>query len=522
MNMSNLGFVKRGLGRSRPLVGLLVASSASAVCFAGVAGAETLSAEEAVSRAAQNNPSLRAALLDARSARYSLAAERGARDPNFVATVQAEHSETITRPGLSGVATDADAASRSVANSISANAALTYTTDIGTELELGTRTGTSWNSTSWTGTSPLPDNLSLGPQYTAQAYVTARQPLLRGAGADVQLAPLHQAEAGARAADSRREESASQTALDVLSAYWELWFADRAVRVQEQALAVAERLVSDAQVRATTLGTGSAVDVLQFKTSAASIADALSQARADRSARAFELGRVLGMAPAQASALDASGDPPDFGPVPALDTLTAVVESDAPALAALRADVERARLRMRTARDADEPRLDVFASANVGTLWDDGSDFSLSGGRPTYGVLGGVELELPLGSGRYGADAAAAQADLDAAQARYQAELDAARARVSSLAVNVTAASEQVALTTETASTASQLAEAERQRLALGTTTSRDVVSAEQTSREAELRRLRAVVSRTAARLELEHTAGTLLDRFAASAGRSS
>jgi outer membrane protein len=522
--MSNLGFGERARGRAAPRVRVLAASGifAGVVSLGAVARAETLSVEQAVARAAQSNPSLRAALLDARAAQYSVAAERGALAPNFVASVQAEHSETITRPGLSGVASGVDAASRSVENSISANAALTYATDIGTELELGTRTGTTWNSTSWSGTGALPDNLNLGPQYTAQAYLTARQPLLRGAGSDVVLAPLHQAEASARAAESRREESASQTALAVLGAYWELWYADRAVQVQEQALAVARGLVSDAEVRATRLGTGSAVDVLQFKTSAASIADSLSQARADRSARAIELGRVLGMTPDRAEALDAAGEPPDLGPVPGIDTLTSGVVNDSAALAALRADLERARVRVRSARDADQPRVDLFATANVGTLWDDSSDFSLSGGRPTYGVLGGVEIELPLGSGRYGADAAAAQAELDAAEARYRAELDAARARASSLAVSVTAASEQVALTAETATAAGQLAEAERERLRLGTTTSRDVVSAEQLAREAELRRLRAVVSRTFARFELEHTAGTLLNRFAASTGRSS
>lgn len=512
--MSTLGFGRR-LGRSAPLLSLVVAT------LAGVARAETLSAEEAVGRAAQNNPSLRAALLDARSAQYAVAAERGARDPNLVASVQAEHSETITRPGLSGVATGADAASRSVANSISANAAVTYTTDIGTDLELGTRTGTNWNSTSWSGTAPLPSDLSLGPQYTAQAYLSVRQPLLRGAGSDAQLAPLRQAEASARAAESRHIDSASQTALDVLSAYWQLWYADRAVQVQEQALAVAQRLVNDAKLRATTLGTGSAVDVLQFTTQAASIADDLSQARADRSARAFELGRILGMPPQQAAALDAAGDPPAWGPIPSVDQLTAAVADDSPALAALRAQLDAARVRVRSARNAEKPRVDLFATGNVGTLWDDGSNFSLSGGRPTFGVLGGVELELPFG-GRYSADAAGAQADLEAAQARYQAEVDAAKARVSSLAVNVGAAAEQVELTTQTAAAASQLADAERQRLALGTTTSRDVVSAEQTSREAELRRLRAVVSEASARFELEHTAGTLLGRFAASTGRSS
>lgn len=506
----NLGSTRLVRGGAATVMALWAFGSAS------VARAETLSADEAVSRAAAKNPSLRAALLDARSAHYAVAAERGARDPSLTATLQSEHSETITRPGLSGLATGVDAASRSVQNGLSADAAVTYTTDIGTQLELGTRTGTTWNSTTWTGTGPLPDNLSVGPTYNAQAYASVRQPLLRGGGTDAQLAALNQARAGALAADNRQRDTASQTTLDVLSAYWELWYADRAVAVQEQAREVAERLVSDAKVRATTLGTGSAVDVLQFQTNLASIAEALSQARADRQSRAIELGRVLGLGPADAAALAAEGDPPDFGPVPPLDTLADGSTRDSPALAALRAELEGARVRARAARDSDQTRVDLFANGSVGTIWDQGGDFSPTGGRPTFGVIGGVEIELPLGSGRYRGDAAAAQADLDAAEARYQSEVDGVRARVGSLAVSARAASEQVQLATETATTASQLAEAERQRLTLGTTTSRDVVSAEQTSREAELRRLRAIVSQASTRLSLEHDAGILLDRYSA------
>lgn len=520
--MSSFGSALRA---ARPGARWLAWPVASALVLggAGLARAETLSAEDAVRRAARGNPALRAALSDASAARHAARAEAGARDPNFVASVEAEHSETITRPGLSGIGPGADAASRAVTSSLRAQAALTYTTDIGTRLELGTRTGSSWNATSFSGTSPLPDDLNVGPTYSAQAYAGVEQPLLRGAGAGAELAPLRLAEASARAADHELEDAASQTALDVLSAYWDLWYADRAVEVQRQALEVAQRLVEDARLRASTLGTGSAVDVLQFTTSAASIADALSQARAERDARAIELGRLLGMEPGEAGVLGATGSPPRWGPVPGLDALTAGAV-EAPALRALREEVERGQVRVRAASNAARPRLDAFATASVGTLWDEGSSFSLTGGRPTFSVLGGLELELPIGGGRQASDAAAASAELEAAEARYRAELQAARARVSSLAVNARAAGEQIELASQTALAAGQLAQAERQRLALGTTTSRDVVSAEQTSREAELRRLRAIVSEATARLSLEHATGTLLERYAArpSTGRSS
>lgn len=479
------------------------------------AAAETLSADQAVSRAATNNPGLHAALLDATAAHQGVAAERGARDPNLVASLQAEHSETAGRAGDAGVDTNG-ASSRSLTDALSSKAAVSYTTEIGTQLELGASTGVSWDKRIWSGQSPLPENLNLGPTYSAEAYLSARQPLLRGAGRDVQLAPLHQAEAAAQAAESRAQQAASQTALDVLEAYWNLWYADRAVAVQEQAQSVAARLVNDAKLRADTLGTGAQVDVLQFTTSAASIADALSRARAERTTRAIELGRLLGMSPSAAQSLQAAGEPPEPDAAPGLDQLTQELDSNSPELAALRADLDRSKVRVRVARNADQPRVDLFAKGSLGTLWDDNQSFSLGGGRPTYGVLGGVEVELPLGSGRTGADAAAARAELDAAEARYEAQVQALRAQASSLGVNLKAAADQVALTSETATAASQLAEAERQRLLLGTTTSQNVVTAEQTSREAELRRLQALVNQASARFELEHTTGHLLERFAA------
>lgn len=506
MNTPRLSWLRRA--RWAPLLSL---------CIAGLtrqAAAETLSAEQAVSRAATNNPSLRAALLDATAAHQGVAAERGARDPNLVASLQAEHSETAGRVGDAEVDTNG-ASSRSISDALSSKAAVSYTTELGTQLELGASTGVSWDKRIWSGPSPLPDNLSLGPTYSAEAYLSARQPLLRGAGREVQLAPLRQAEAAANAADSRKQQAASQTALDVLEAYWNLWYADRAVAVEEQAQNVAARLVNDAKLRADTLGTGAHVDVLQFTTSAASIADALSRARAERTTRAIELGRLLGMPPSAAQGLQATGDPPALGALPGLDELTAQVDASSPELAALRADLERAKSRVTLARNADQPRVDLFAKGSVGTLWDDNQSFSLGGGRPTYGVLGGVELELPLGSGRTGADAAAARAELDASEARYEAQVQALRAQASSLGVSLQAAADQVSLSSETAAAASQLAEAERQRLLLGTTTSQNVVTAEQTSREAELRRLQALVNQASTRFELEHTTGQLLERFA-------
>lgn len=498
-----------------PAASLPSPPTAAAAASAGTA----LSAQQAVRRAAAGNPTLRAALLDAQAAGHARQAEVGARDPQLTVAVEGEHSEVQARAGSAqdpdNTLASNDAARRTINDAVRSRAALSYTTEVGTELELGTAAGVTWERRRWSGLAPLPNNLNLGPTYTAEAYLSARQPLARGAGRDVQLAPLRQADASARAASSRSQQAASQTALEVLEAYWSLWYAERSVAVQEQAYDIAQRLVRDAELRANTLGTAARVDILQFSTSAASLADALSRARTEQSNTAVELGRLLGLSPGQARALIAGDEPPALGMPAAEDVLSEQLTHSSPALAALRADLERARSRAAVARDADQPRIDLFARASVGTLWDESTDFSLSGGRPAYGVLGGIELALPLGGGRMSSDAAAAQTELEAAEERYRAELLALQARASSLGQSLDAAREQVTLSAQTARSARELAEAERQRLTLGTTTARDVVNAEQTAREAELRRLQAQVAQLSTHFQLEHAAGTLLARFA-------
>ncbi|WP_441285663.1 TolC family protein [Sorangium sp. KYC3313] len=501
--------------RSVPLPWLASLALAATCSLSVAARAETLTVEEAVRRAASQNPSLRAALLEATAARQAVAAEEGARKPTLSASVTGDYKEPFHN-GADPVDADGDGVpdtdandkpltipmlKRSSTTSVTSDVALRYTTDVGTSLEVGAsaRSGTP------------------GPNYGAQAYVSARQPLLRGAGTDAVLAPYAQAQASAVAAEQERELAASQTALDVLGAYWELWYAEQAILVQEQALAAAERLRADAKARAETLGTGTKVDVLRFSTSAASIADALSQARATRAARAIALGRALGMAPASAASLAPTGAPPSLGALPSADALVRAASERSLELAALRADLDAQRARVSAAEDADQIRLDLFAMASMDGQWvrDGLPGLSLPGGRPAFGVLGGIEVELPLGGGRASADAARARTQLAAAEARYQARAEAIAADVSSLRASLEAAAEQVALATETARMAGELAEAERQRLSLGTATSADVVQAEQTRREAELRRLRAAVTELTSRLQLDHETGALLVRFA-------
>jgi outer membrane protein len=469
------------------------AALAAALSVAPPALAEALSAETALATAARQNHTLRAALLDAQAAKLGVQAEEGARDPVLTAELSAHYGESFNeRPNLT----------RSAAFEIATDVSVSHTSRLGTFVKVGSNASRS----------------TVSPEYRASVYAEVVQPLLRGAGADSQLAGLRSAEAAATAEELRRASTASQTALDVLGGYYELWYADQAVLVEQQAFETAERQLKEAQLRETALGTGSRVDVLQFATSAASFADSLSQARAARATRAIELGRLLGLPPERARYLQATDALPELSPPPPVRVLVDGVSARSPELAAARAELVASSVRAEAAADADQPALDLFATASAGGVWADDAlpGLELPGTRPAFSFQGGIRLELPIGGGRAEAEAVRARIELAAAQARYQSEVERIRADVSSLSENLSAAAEQVALASETSKRAKELAEAERMRLQLGTTTPSEVVKVEQTARETELRRLRSLVSKLTSQYQLEHASGALLGRFGA------
>ena len=158
----------------------------------------------------------------------------------------------------------------------------------------------------------------------------------------------------------------------------------------------------------------------------------------------------------------------------------------------------------------------MVGSAGMVTLWADDSlpGLQLPTGRPGFIVSGGLEIELPLGSSAADAQRAQAEAQLEVAQAQRQVGTLTVRTAVLSAYESAVTAAERIPLAAESASVAEELATAERGRLELGTSTPSVLVEAQQDAREAELRRLRALVDAMVAVRDLEHTAGVLLDRF--------
>lgn len=481
---------------------------ATVVAPLATARAQTaLTPEQALARAARSNQSLRAAMSDLRVARLSVQSAQDARTPVLVAGVDGSYNERFSGTSA-GVARTSD-------QQLGANVGVSYTTAIGTSLAAGIDTGVTWRQVNRDPTTT--DTFGIPPTYTSQATVSARQPLLRGAGTDSILAELRQARAGLDQASYTRDDQASQLIRDVLSAYWELWYAEQSLAVQAQSLETAERQLADARMRSE-LGTAPRTDMLRFSAQLASIRESQAAAEISRQTRALALGSLLGLPSESAAGLAAGVPPPEPGPEPPLSELVRMARVASPEMLALAASVQAARERVTSASDASLPRLDLTTSLGLAGVWN-GADMlpglQLPGGRPAFVGLVGLELELPLGSSAADADLARSRAQLDAAQQRFEARALAVETSVATLRRSLDAAAARVALATESASIANQLAEAERQRLALGTSTTADLVLAQQSERESALARLRALVDQQATALELDDASGRLLPRYA-------
>ncbi|MCB9631808.1 MAG: TolC family protein [Sandaracinus sp.] len=477
-----------------------------ALSTAGVGAAQqprAIGAEDALATALAASPELRAVVLDAVAARAATRAAEDARAPVVTASANGSFTESF-----SGTA---DGAVRNDARALNAAVGLAWTSDVGTVVGLDLATGASWRTVNRDPSTTT--SFTIGPNYTGSLTLSARQPILRGAGRDVVRAAEREAAATERQSVESRDAQASAIVRDVLVAYWELWYAERALDVQREAVALATRQADDARERVA-LGTLANAERLQFASTLAGLRETERSAQATRRQRAVELARLLGVDP---DALATATDAPTSPTPPSLDALVAQASEQAPELRSLEAAVEAARQRVVSARDASRARLDFVGRAGMVTLWADDTlpGLQLPDGRPGFVVSGGLELELPVGSSAADAQHTRAQAQLEAAEARLEVAQRDLRASLATAYETTADARDRIALAAEAAEVAEELAEAERGRLELGTTTPADLVAAQQDARAAELRRLRTVVDAVTNARRLEDAAGALLDRFA-------
>ncbi len=157
-------------------------------------------------------------------------------DPTFTSQISYDDRTTpVNNPFISGTGTTATAAAL-------ASHAATYSNSITEGFSTGTTATVAWNNTRASSGSAF--NF-FNPDVSSSLVVTLQQQLLNGFGTFANRRNIVIAKNNRKLADYVFEQQAITTVTSTITAYWELVYARANVEVQQQAVAVSQRLYGD-------------------------------------------------------------------------------------------------------------------------------------------------------------------------------------------------------------------------------------------------------------------------------------
>ena len=480
------------------------------LCLVGSAGAQAppraLTEQQAVAAAVTHNPTLHVALLRASQSRYTLSAEQALYTPVFDANAGYTRSRT---PSLFG----ADAVRIGTSDVLGLGAGISKPFSFGTVLSAslqGERT------LRYSSTEDLLAGGARGPGYGLIGQLSLTQPLLRGAGNDVGLASVRQAKLSLGASELAAQEAASVLLSQVVSAYWELWYAGEVVRINEASLELtkAQQEQANQQVASGALAPASA---LPYATRVAELEEAALNARTEVTRRELALLQLLGQPEAWADTLAASESPSVLSAdEPALGPAVSEALASSYARRQLQAQLAITKDQLKVAGDPLRSRLDLNAYVQAQGLGNRRVPpaFAQFGRMEAVSAHVGLTFETPLSDTRRSAQIQAAQLGSHVVEKQIREQELAIRAGVASAIAQRRASRERLELSARTEKVARQQAEAERARFQAGGSIAIVVQEAEDSLRQAQLRAQRARVELVLADLELAELRGQLLARY--------
>ena len=369
------------------------------------------------------------------------------------------------------------------------------------------------------------------PQYTTALTLTARQPLLKNRGRQVTEAPL----AVARAGESLKAWEWKEKVMDVIAsariAFLSFLAAHEEVDVKRTALALAGRLLDEIRARIDS-GSAAPMDRLAADAAVAARQEELIRAAALEQNALDDLKTVLGVRSA--------GEWEErLVPAPLTGAVLPPGERDSfeealrlrPEVFALAARTQQAEVQEAAARNRSLPSLDLTASAGLSGLagspnpnplfpvsstefagsYGDSIDQMLSGRYYSWFV--GLKTEIPWRLEREKAEWARARAALQEQRLLSEALALRIRAEVRKGRRDLESSLERIAASRASAAAAAKKLEAEEQKLALGATTSVEVLRFQQDRSESLLAEIRAHTDARVAQTRLWRAVGILPEK---------
>lgn len=487
---------------------------ATAPASSGVAAADALSSQvpvgpdQAVAQAAHNNPNLHAALLQVRQSQYAVDAE----DHLYYYDLTLDASAARSRNPSWNQAAGQVLTGTSYDYQLGATLSKTF--------PLGTKVQLSLSGDRNTRISPvivtIPTLVTIGPTYLVGAQLSVTQPLLRNAGTRVGLSSLRIARLNRTAAEQTAENTSNQLIGNVLNAYWELWYAGRAIEIN-QASRDLEEVQREQAAQKAKVGTLAPSEVLTFQTQVATLDEQLVTARVTERQQALALGQLLGNSGPRAASLVASvAEPPEPAEPPEQSAAIRRALKTAPDLAQLETQIKLAQEQAEVAGEALRPRLDLSGMVQSQGLGNQRIPPALDQFSSLGAFTAQITLtyETPLGSGRRDAQIAEANYQVHIARAQELALRQQIESNVRLLYAKRRAAAQSLKLGLRTVEIAKKQLEGEKAAFAAGAAVAIQVQQAEDAVRQAELRVERSRADLVEAEIGIDQATGALLDRY--------
>lgn len=479
----------------------------------GQSSPQALREQDVVVRAVAQNPTLHVALLRASQSRYTVQAEEALFTPIFDASAGYTHTRSPSLVGSDGVRVG-------TSDVIDIGTGITKPFSFGTILSasLGAQRFLRSSGTD----AALLGGGAIGPGYSLVGQLAVSHPLLRGSGNDLGLASLRQARLSQSASELSAQQTASALLSQVVSAYWELWYAAEVVRINQASreLALAQQEQAQQQVASGALAPASA---LPYSTQVAELDEAVLSSQTLVRQRELGLAQLLGDERGVGASLQAADAPvPPTADEPALGAATSDALESSYARKQLQAQLAVTKDQLKIAGDALRPRLDVDAYVQAQGLGNRRVPPALEqfGKMEAVSAHVGLTFETPLSSARRDAQVQAAVLSQHVAEKQIrELELE-LRSGVASAIAERRAARQRLELSAQTEKVALQQAEAERARFRAGGSIAISVQQAEDSLRQAQLRAQRARVDLVLADVRLAELRGQLLARYAGAVQR--
>ena len=345
--------------------------------------------EEAISFALEHNNYFNYARLTSQSGWLNYASEEESSPYTFNLGARYSHDESLSATSVEqGV---------SIANTMGFETSLTKHFPLGTDVSLSLNN--TWGSyTHPYSTTDSDDITTIGPIWTNSLQLTLNQPLLRGAGRDVNMLNIDLARQEAHMSDWQRTALLSLLVRNVLMAYWELVYANGELKARKSTL---ELLESERNATYTLIEQGAVAGIqivfvdqrITAQKSAIKLAE-LNQIQAERQFRA-----VLGFP------LDGK-NVPRLIPTDIVSPTQSVINADkivevalrrAPELNLIKHEINQQRLIVEASKDAVSPQLNLEAGgALMGISESYGTTYSqiVTGQIPSFFI--GLLFSMPL------------------------------------------------------------------------------------------------------------------------------